>query len=457
MMNSRNSIRAGLILALFLVVLAATAASQSPQIIERAKEAVVSIWVDGRCNGTGFIISPDGYLLTNEHVVRDREEVMIRLIGGTKYSAVVLKSDIKRDLALLKVELSDLPWVRLGNSDQVQLTDRVVVIGYPQPKILGCEREPTVTPGNINALGISQQIGDHVYEDLIQIDATVKPGSSGSPVLNAAGEVIGVIVGGSRDSPFFFAIPVNIAREILCEFEALKAHLNQPVIQFKDDFSDSTSGWLTWPPQGIAFMSYLVPLVWATTRYEDGRYSIQIDTPNKYFAGVLLNLEVPVLQIMTRLGQALGSWRGDVSPILSQQTFGKDFRVQVEARQASGPTGTYGIMFRFQGEWDDSFYAFKVDTSGYYGLWKKSDFQLTTLIPWTWSSAINRGTEWNLLEVSTIGAEISLFVNGEYLTTAIDSTFEQGFIELYAAAFNQPGVRVEFDNFKIMSARKFCR
>ena len=204
-------------------------------------------------------------------------------------------------------------------------------------------------------------------------------------------------------------------------------------------------------------MSSLIPFGWATTRYEDGRYSIQIDAPNKYFPGILLNLEVPFLQIMTRLGQALESWCGDVSPILSQQAFGKDFRALVEARQASGPTGTYGMTFRFKGSWDDNFYAFTVTSDGYYRLSKIVARRWMWIVPWTYSPHIQQGTEWNLLEVEVIGPEISLFINGEHLMTVIDSTFEQGFIELYAAAFDEPGVKVEFDNFKITSARKFCR
>jgi len=185
-------------------------------------QAVVSIWdkKQDKCIGTGFLISPDGFILTNEHVTRDRAELVARLSDGQKLLAQVVKKVFKpedqaKDLALLKIDAQNLPWAKLGNSDRLKVGDHVTVIGYPEN--LGCERLPTVTMGNINALNISQG----VYKGLIQIDAQVKPGSSGSPVFSTdSKEVIGVIVGGFLTSPFFFAIPINVAAET----DALKLH-----------------------------------------------------------------------------------------------------------------------------------------------------------------------------------------------------------------------------------------
>jgi len=208
---------------LFTILTVFQAISQdAPLDVEALKQAVVSIWDGEECIGTGFLISPDGYLLTNAHVVQGREVVRVRLQTGERLEATVEEDklafqpeDRGKDLALLRVEGEDLPWLRLGDSDRVRETDKVTVLGFPEPENLGCEREPTTTKGNINALNVPVEVEGRVYTGLIQIDAQVKPGSSGSPVLDAQGEVIGIIVVGIPDprSPFFFAIPINVAIE----------------------------------------------------------------------------------------------------------------------------------------------------------------------------------------------------------------------------------------------------
>ena len=109
--------------------------------LERVQDAVVSMWQGNRCIGTGFLISSDGYILTNAHVVGERFKVGVRLSTGDQKEATVEKTvfqpqDQGKDLALLRIDANDLPFVKLGNSDQVRVPDPVTVIGFPQPAML---------------------------------------------------------------------------------------------------------------------------------------------------------------------------------------------------------------------------------------------------------------------------------------------------------------------------------
>lgn len=162
--------------------------------------------------GSGFFISKDGYIVTNNHVVEKANKVSVTLHDGKKMTATVVGTDPKTDLAVIKVEGNDYPYLKFGNSDSLEVGDWSIAIGNP----FGLQA--TVTVGVVSAKGRSQlHIAD--FEDFIQTDAAINPGNSGGPLLNVHGRVIGVntaIVSGSGGyMGIGFAIPSNMAEQII--------------------------------------------------------------------------------------------------------------------------------------------------------------------------------------------------------------------------------------------------
>lgn len=159
--------------------------------------------------GSGFVISEDGYVVTNNHVVDRAEDIQVVIDNGKKYKAKVIGKDAKTDLALLKIDPDEkLNAVKLGDSDELKIGDWVIAIGNPFG--LGY----TVTAGIVSAKGRSLGLG--AYDDFIQTDASLNPGNSGGPLFNLSGEVIGVntaIVAGGQG--IGFAIPTSIAKYII--------------------------------------------------------------------------------------------------------------------------------------------------------------------------------------------------------------------------------------------------
>jgi serine protease Do len=135
--------------------------------------------------GSGFIVSPDGYIVTNNHVIKDATQVTVILNDGKEYTATVKGSDSRTDLAVLKIDASNLPYLTFGDSDNLKVGEWVVAAGNP----FGLEG--TITKGIVSAKG-RQDLGIATYEDFIQTDAAINPGNSGGPLLNVRGEVIGV-------------------------------------------------------------------------------------------------------------------------------------------------------------------------------------------------------------------------------------------------------------------------
>ncbi len=161
-----------------------------------------------RGQGSGVIISSDGYILTNNHVVDDADEITVRLSDKRELKGKVVGRDPKTDLALVKVESGkSLPAAKLGDSDKTRVGDWVVAVGNP----FGLDH--TVTAGIVSAKGRALE---GPYDDFIQTDASINPGNSGGPLLNLQGEVIGInaqIVSGGQG--IGFAIPVNLAKTIV--------------------------------------------------------------------------------------------------------------------------------------------------------------------------------------------------------------------------------------------------
>ena len=162
-----------------------------------------------RGTGTGFIIDPAGVIVTNEHVVDGAERVMVKLADGRTFKATILGADADLDVAVLKVEAgTPLPQVPLGDSDRVRVGEWVCAIGNP------FAYEHTVTVGVVSFVG--RKLFDQSLDHYIQTDAAISFGNSGGPLLNTAGEVVGINTAVSRQaSNIGFSIPVNQVREVL--------------------------------------------------------------------------------------------------------------------------------------------------------------------------------------------------------------------------------------------------
>ena len=161
--------------------------------------------------GSGFLISKDGFIVTNDHVVRDAESIQVKLSNDKVYEARVIGGDQKTDIAVIKIDAADLPAAVLGDSDKLEVGQWAVAIGNP----FGLDR--TMTVGVISATGRSN-MGIETYENFIQTDASINPGNSGGPLLNVYGEVIGIntaIVAAGQG--IGFAIPVNMAKPVVAQ------------------------------------------------------------------------------------------------------------------------------------------------------------------------------------------------------------------------------------------------
>ena len=186
-------------------------------------------------SGSGVILTPDGYIVTNNHVVDDADKIEVILSDRRKVSAKVIGKDPNTDLALIKVEANDLPVVKMGNSDNVQIGEWVLAVGFP------LDLQTTVTAGivsakarNIGILARNQQPSEEEFEEYqrtgkapvnnsiesyIQTDAAINPGNSGGALVNANGELVGINAAIASQTGtnvgYGFAIPVNLAKEIL--------------------------------------------------------------------------------------------------------------------------------------------------------------------------------------------------------------------------------------------------
>jgi serine protease Do len=162
--------------------------------------------------GSGVIVDRDGYILTNNHVIQDADEIKVRVSDKETYKGKVIGTDPKTDLAVIKISASGLPVIKLGDSDQLKVGDMVIAIGNP----LGLNQ--TVTTGIISATGRAN-VGIADYEDFIQTDAAINPGNSGGALVNARGELIGINTAIFSTSGGYqgigFAIPSNMAKTVM--------------------------------------------------------------------------------------------------------------------------------------------------------------------------------------------------------------------------------------------------
>ncbi|MDM7915861.1 MAG: Do family serine endopeptidase, partial [Candidatus Eisenbacteria bacterium] len=162
-------------------------------------------------SGSGVIISPDGYVLTNNHVVREADQIRVTLEDGRTFDAEMVGTDPKSDVAVIRIKADDLVPARLGNSDELEVGEWVLAVGNP------FQLSSTVTAGIVSAVGRSN-IGLADYEDFIQTDAAINPGNSGGALVNLDGEVVGINTAiatrSGANEGVGFAIPINMASRI---------------------------------------------------------------------------------------------------------------------------------------------------------------------------------------------------------------------------------------------------
>ena len=173
--------------------------------------------------GSGAIISPDGYILTNDHVAGNADQIYVTLTDGTRYTAKLIGSDQVSDIALLKIDAQNLPYIKLGNSEDIIIGEWVIALGNPFG-FFNINDKPTVTVGVVSSLGMNlNPLENRYYLNMIQTDAAINNGNSGGPLVNSIGELIGMNTliysqsGGSIGVGF--AIPINKIKKIVNELK----------------------------------------------------------------------------------------------------------------------------------------------------------------------------------------------------------------------------------------------
>ena len=180
-----------------------------------------------KTSGSGVIISPDGFVMTNYHVIENADNVTVTLSGGDEYQAEIIGSDETSDLALLKLTGSNFPYAELDDSDELIIGEWVIALGNPF-ELFSVSNKPSASIGIISAtnMDFGMQQSGKVFQDMIQTDAAINPGNSGGPLVNSLGKVIGINTFIYRESEINrgsvgigFAIPINNAKRIAKELK----------------------------------------------------------------------------------------------------------------------------------------------------------------------------------------------------------------------------------------------
>ena len=173
----------------------------------------------GSSTGSGVIISPQGYIVTNKHVVEDGNRIEVTLNDKREFRAEVVGVDPSTDIALLKIPIQDLPYVQFANSDSLRVGEWVIAVGNP------FNLASTVTAGIVSAKGRSINILDDAYrvESFIQTDAVINPGNSGGALVNTHGDLVGIntaiVTKSGKYEGYSFAVPANLVRKVVSDLQ----------------------------------------------------------------------------------------------------------------------------------------------------------------------------------------------------------------------------------------------
>ncbi len=202
-------------------------------VVETARASVVGINAETYSNfasissGSGIILSEDGYIVTNAHVISGGDSISVTLDDGTVYAAYLIGSDEFTDLAVIKVDATGLPTAKFGNSDDIKVGETAIAIGNPTGQLMG-----TVTSGIVSAVSRNLMINNYMM-NLLQTDASINSGNSGGPLLNAHGQVIGINsakISATGYEGIGFAIPINTVKPIVEELIANGYVSGRPVV-----------------------------------------------------------------------------------------------------------------------------------------------------------------------------------------------------------------------------------
>ena len=264
--------------------------------------------------GSGFILTPDGYIVTNYHVVGDADTVKVTLYNGDSYDAQYIGGDEDYDIAVIKIEATDLPNVTLGNSDSLNVGDHVLAIGNPLGELTFSMSEGIASSVN-RAIDV-----DGTPFNMIQVTAAINPGNSGGPLFDLRGNVVGVTtakysgetVTGATIEGIGFAIPINDVREILSELREYGRVPNR------------------------AQLGVMVGTVYSTNTARSGR--VQVRDVTKDSAGAhaglrdgdfILALDDYTVRTLSDLSAALRHYRGGQHATLTIERYGKTFRLPI--------------------------------------------------------------------------------------------------------------------------------
>lgn len=426
-------------------------------------EAVVD--VDGReqvgWSGSGTIISKDGLILTNAHVVlSDRFYRVVDLIVSLtvaddappvqSYYASIVQADDDLDIAVIKpyqdmnnnpinYDLLNLPFVPLGDSDDLMLGESIMILGYPG--IGG--KTITLTSGEVSGFTAEEPYGNRAF---IKTSGTIAGGNSGGLAVNSRGELVGVpteigsgdikeaivdcraLMDTNRDGyiddndscvptgGFINALrPINLAYGLITaarngevsiaagdtEGENFE-HSGQMI--FEDDFSDPNSGW-----EGIIDEM-------GEAKYENGEYTISVNEPMYFvYAEQEYSYDSIVIEADLRVVESVGD-------------------------------ADFGFICGLK---DDNFTILEISEDGYYSIWKQKGDEVSYLVDWDYSQVLAGGGPYRL-SAQCGRDQIILAVDGQILATAVDPDYLPGSIGMMAGTFDVPGIKVAFDNLKIM-------
>ncbi len=295
-----------------------------------------------RGQGSGFIVSQDGLILTNAHVVADASEVVVKLTDRREFRAKILGSDRKTDIAVLRIEASDLPVITVGNPDDLLVGEWVLAIGSP----FGFDN--SVTVGVVSAKGRSLPDGSVV--PFIQTDAAVNPGNSGGPLFNARGEVVGINsqiysrTGGYQG--LSFAIPIDLAQSVQRQIVSTGRYSHGVLGAALQEVNQALADAFKLPrPAGALVYDVAPGSAGAAAGLQAGDVILQVDKRAIVSPG-----ELPALAAMTPPGQKieLRVWRNG-APLQLSATLGDSSQVSREpppAVKAAPAAGQLGLALR---------------------------------------------------------------------------------------------------------------
>ena len=250
---------------------------------------------DSKSLGSGFIISADGYLLTNNHVIRDADEIVVRLSDRREFVAEVVGNDERSDVALLKINAKDVPFVKIGDSSNLKVGQWVIAIGSP------FEFDHTVTAGIVSALG--RNLPSENYVPFIQTDVAINPGNSGGPLINMDGEVVGVNAQiFSRTGGFMglsFTIPIALAMDVVEQLRT-KGHVSRGWLGvfIQDVTRELAESFGMDKPEGALVSRVMVDSPAAKSGFKEGDVIVEFDSKP-----VISSAALPPIVGVTEIGK----------------------------------------------------------------------------------------------------------------------------------------------------------